>query len=95
MALDVGYVIAGIDLVVGLVILVLASITAKRLKGSTLYWTAALFLITGILFVVHAFVEVAGLGEGLYSVTALVATLLLAFTMVIIDITISMLGVKS
>jgi hypothetical protein len=95
MEFDVGYVIAGIDLVVGLVILYLASITAHRLKGSTLYWTAVLFLITGVLFVVHAAVELAGLGEGLYGVTALVATLMLAFTMVIIDITISMLGVKA
>lgn len=95
MTLDVGYVVAGIDLLVGIIIVILASTAAVRLKGSTLFWSSALLLGTGILFVAHAGVEVFGLGEELYVVTALVATLLLAFTMVIIDITTKMLIVKS
>jgi len=94
MNFDIGYIIAGVDLFVGIIILILLSITTQRLKGSTLFWTSLLFLITGIIYVVHALVEVGGYGEGLYAVTGLIATLLLAFTMVIIDITTRLLGVK-
>jgi hypothetical protein len=73
-------------------VVILAGISRSRLGGGVLSWTAALFLVCGVFYVVHAGVEVAGLGEELYAITALVATLLLAFCMVIIDITTKMLG---
>lgn len=95
MALEVGIIIAGIDLVIGITILILAGITAQRTRGSALYWASALLLVTGLVYVAHAAVEVSGLGEGLYGVTALIATILLAFTLVMIDITTQMLGVKA
>ena len=94
MNFDIGYIIGTVDLIVGIIILILLSITTQRLKGSTLFWTSVLFLITAIIYVVHALVELSGLGEGLYAVTGLIATLMLAFTMVIIDITTKLLGVK-
>ena len=90
--MDIGYLIAFIDLVVGVVILYLGGVAARRLRGSTFYWSSVLYLLTGAFFVVHAGVELAGLGEGLYAVTALVATLFLFFTMVIVDITVGLLG---
>lgn len=100
MELNVGTVIAGIDLVVGIVIVflyvkILGSLTRKQLKGSTMYWASTLLFLTAFIYVIHAGVEVAGLGEGLYAVTGLVATILLGFTLVVIDIITQMLGVHS
>ncbi len=95
MEFEIGYVIAGIDLVIGIAIFILAGISAKRLKGGTLYWSAAFFFLTGIIFVIRAAIEVLELGDLLYATSALLMTLLLAFTMVMIDITTRMLGVKS
>jgi hypothetical protein len=99
-AFDIGPIIIGINFIVGLVILALASIAAKRLAGSTLFWVSLLFLITGALFVTHASVEFFTIGgeegfEALYGITALVATIVLAFSLIIIDITTKMLGVRS
>ncbi|SNQ58983.1 hypothetical protein [Candidatus Methanoperedens nitratireducens] len=100
MELNAGTVIAGIDLVVGIVIVflyvkILGSLTRKQLKGSTMYWASTLLFLTAFIYVIHAGVEVAGLGEGLYAVTGLVATILLGFTLVVIDIITQMLGVHS
>ncbi|MCX9011644.1 MAG: hypothetical protein OIN66_11055 [Candidatus Methanoperedens sp.] len=95
MELEIGFVIAGIDLVIGLAIFILAGVSAKRLKGGTLYWSAAFFFLTGVIFVIRAAIEVLELGSLLYAISALLMTLLLAFTMVIIDITTKMLGVRS
>ena len=92
--MDIGYVIATIDLLVGIVVLYLASVSARRLKGSALYWSSVLFMLTGVFYVVHAGVEIFGFGEELYAVTALVATLFLFFTMIIVDITTSLLGAR-
>lgn len=91
--MDIGYIIAFVDLMVGVAVLYLGTVAARRLTGSTLFWSALLFLLTGVFFVVHAGVEVAGFGEELYALTALVATLFLLFTMVVIDITVGLLGV--
>lgn len=91
--MEIGYIIAIIDLLVGAVVLYFGTVAARRLRGSTLFWSALLFLLTGVFFVVHAGVEVAGFGEEMYAVTALVATLFLLFTMVVVDITIGLLGV--
>jgi hypothetical protein len=95
MAIEIGFVIAGIDLVIGIAIFLLAGISAKRLKGGTLYWSAAFFFLTGMLFVIRAGIEVFELGDLLYAISALIMTLLLAFTIVIIEITTKNLGVKS
>ncbi len=92
--MDVGLVIAAIDLVVGVVVAALTVITARRLRGGTLAWVAYALFTAGILFVTHAAVEVLGFGEELYAVTALVATLVLAFAVVIVSITLSVLGVR-
>jgi hypothetical protein len=95
MVFEIGYVIAGIDLVIGIAIFILAGISAKRLQGGTLYWSAAFFFLTGVIFVIRAAIEVLELGDLLYAASALLMTLLLAFTMVIVDITTKTLGVKS
>lgn len=58
MAIEIGFVIAGIDLVIGIAIFVLAGISAKRLKGGTLYWSSAFFFLTGVIFVIRAAIEV-------------------------------------
>ncbi|MEE9594198.1 MAG: hypothetical protein V3V92_02250 [Candidatus Hydrothermarchaeales archaeon] len=94
MEFDVEYLAHVFNLVAGVAIVILASITAKRLRGSTLYWASILFLATGLVFAAHTGVEIAGLDGGVYAVTALVVTLLLAFTLVIIDITTQTLGEK-
>jgi hypothetical protein len=93
--MEIGVIIAGIDLIIGISIMILAGISAKRLKGGTLYWSAAFFFLTGVIFVVRAAIEVLELGSLLYAITGLLMTVILAFTMVIIDITTKMLGVKS
>lgn len=92
MAIEIGYIIAGIDLLVGLFILGLMALVAKRLRGGVLFYLSACFVATGLLFVLHAGIEVAGLGEELYAVSALVATVVLFFTVVIADLTHRMLG---
>ena len=92
MELNVGYIVASIDLVIGVMVVVLSSISSRRLKGGTLAWLSKIFMVCGIFYVIHAGVEVLGLGEDLYAVSALVATLLLGFCMVILDITTKMLG---
>ncbi len=95
MEFDVEYLSHVFNLVVSITIVILAFITAKRLRGSTLYWASTSFLATGLVFAAHAGLEIAGLEEGgVYAVTALVITLLLAFTLVIIDITTQTLGEK-
>ncbi len=90
--MSVGYLIALIDLVVGVIVVYLGVVSARGLRGSTLFWSSVFYLATGAFFVIHAGVEVAGLGEELYAVTALVATIFLMSTMVIVDITIGLLG---
>jgi hypothetical protein len=89
MEFQISYVIAGIDLVIGIAILILASISAKRLKGGILFWSAEFFFLTGLIFVIRAAIEVLELGDELYAISALLITLLLAVTMVIIDITVN------
>lgn len=92
---DIGYIISGVNLIVGVFILIMTLVIAHRLKGSILQWCAWLFLVTGLLFATHAWIGVTGLSEDLYALTALIATILLGFTLVIIDITTKVLGVKS
>ncbi|MBI4312051.1 MAG: hypothetical protein HY681_09750 [Chloroflexi bacterium] len=92
--MDVGLVIAAIDLVVGVVVAALTLVAARRLRGGTLAWVAYALFAAGLLFVAHAAVEVLGFGEELYAETALVATLVLAFAVVIVNITLSVLGVR-
>jgi len=90
--MEIGLIIAIIDLAVGLFILILLGLVAKKLKGSMLFFLAFCFFLTAILYVAHAMIEVAGLGEGLYAVSALVATVVLFFTVLIADMTNRMLG---
>lgn len=97
---DVGIITTWIVLVVGIVIVILylkilGGLTTKQLKGSTFYWASTMLFLTALTFVLHAGVEVAGMGEEFYAVTGLIATLFLGFTLVILDIITQMLGVKS
>lgn len=91
----VGYVIAGIDLFVCICILIMTLVIAHRLKGSVLQWSIWFFLITGMLYAAHAWIEITHLSEELYGLTALIAILMLGFTLIIIDITTRILGVKT
>jgi len=90
--IDISLIVAGINLVVGIVIVFLATSAAKKLRGKTLYWAAILFMFTGITYAIHAAVEVLGFGEGLYAMTALVAAIFLSNTLLIIDVTSSRPG---
>lgn len=85
------------NLLLGLVVLLLTYLAMDRFRKGTLVgarqmrsrifiWVSFLFVLTALLFVTHAFVEVVGLGEGLYAVTGLVTMLLLGFTVVLFDI---------
>lgn len=93
--MEVGHVVAIIDLIVGVVVIVLGFMAYQGLKGGVLAWAPLFLTITGIVYVVHAGVEVFGYGEALYAVTGMVATLVLAFTLIIFGITLKLLGVKS
>ena len=92
----VGTIVAIINLIIGIIIVLLSISVLKKTKGSVIYWVALLYMFTAIMFVVHALVEVVfGYNDfALYAVTALIATIMLAFTMIIIDISTRMLGVK-
>jgi len=92
----VGTIVAVTNLLIGVVIVLLSISVLKKTKGSVIYWAALLYMFTAIMFVVHALVEVVfGYSDmSLYAVTALIATIMLAFTMIIIDISTRMLGVK-
>lgn len=93
--MEVGYIIAGVDLVIGIIVVILSIISTSRLKGGILAWVSRAFMILALLFVTHAGVEIFGFGEELYAISALVATLMLAFCMVIIDIATQGAGAKS
>ena len=93
--MDIGYLIAGLDLVIGIVVVILSIISTVRLKGGLLAWVSKAFMILALLFVTHAGIEIFGFGKELYAISALVATLVLAFCMVIIDIATEQLGVKN
>ncbi len=94
MKFDIGFVIVVINLVIGIVIAILSIKSARFLQGGILSWVARAFLVTGILYAVHAGIEVLGLGEELYAVSALVATLLFGFSLIIIGIVAKLLGTK-
>ncbi len=93
--MEVGEVVAIVDLIVGVMVIILGTMAYQNLKGGVLAWAPLFLTVTGIVYVVHAGTEVLGYGEGLYAVTGLVATLVLAFTMIIFGITLKLLGVKS
>lgn len=92
--MDVGYVIAALDFAVAILVVALMTVSARRLRGGTLAWVSYAVLVAGVLYAVHAGVEILGLGEDLYAVTALVATLVLSFAVVIVNITLTILGVR-
>lgn len=54
MDIEIGFIIAAIDLIIGIAIFIMAGISAKRLKGGILYWSAAFFFMTGVIFVIRA-----------------------------------------
>ncbi len=92
MELDVGPIIAGIDLGVGIFVVILSAISLRRLQGGVLAWVAGALLATAVLYVGHAGVETFGFGEELYAETALIATLLLGFSLAVVDLTLRKLG---
>ncbi|MFQ5900838.1 MAG: hypothetical protein ACE5IH_04710 [Thermodesulfobacteriota bacterium] len=93
--MDIGHVVAFIDLVVGIFVLGFGISAFNRLRGGTLSWAALFLSISGFSYVVHAASEVFGFGQELYSVTALLVILILGFTLIIFDMTLKLLGVKS
>lgn len=72
----------------------LATVSATRLRGSTMFWAAAVFVFTGLTYAAHAFAGVLGLGNGINAVSAYVAAILLFFLVVVLDISTRLLGVK-
>ena len=86
MALDLGNIIGSINLLAALLILFFGIKAVKKFKKAEMVWATYLLLISGILFVVHAAIEIGGLGEGLYAVSGLVLTLIMGFTIVLFDI---------
>lgn len=93
--MDVGHIVAVVDLIVGICVLGFGISAYIRLRGGTLAWVALMLSITGIFYASHAGVEVFGFGEELYAVTAMLAILVWGFTLIICDVTIRLLGVKS
>lgn len=89
-----GYIIAVIDLVVGLLVAGMGIYAYGKLRGGVLSWSVLFLAVTGILYVVHAAVEVFEFGEVLYAVTALIATIALGLTLVICDKTLKLLEGK-
>lgn len=65
---------------------------ALALRGGSLFWVAALFCATGAMYLCHSAVEVFELSDDYKAVAALIATITVAFSLVIIDITNKMLG---
>ena len=90
---DTGTVVASVDLLVGIAIVVMGGIAMNRLRGGTLFWVAGLLFVTGIMYVGHAGIEVFGVGDAFYAESATIVTMLLAFTMIVIHITIDVQGV--
>lgn len=92
--MDLSYIVTIVALLVGCAIVGFGAMAYKRLRGGVLSWAALFITLTGIVYVLHVSVEVFGLGFELYAVTSLIVTIFLAFTFVILDITLDLLGVK-
>jgi hypothetical protein len=86
--------LSAINVLIGLGIVFGANLTAKRLRGSTMFWVAAVFLFTGLTVVAHGLAEILNLGAGTSAVSSYVATILLFFAVVIVDLSTKVLGVK-
>jgi hypothetical protein len=80
-------------LLLGVAVL-LALLTASRLRGSTMFWAAAVFVFTGLTAVAHAGAEVVGFGAATSAVSSYVAAILLFFAVVVLDISTRLFGVK-
>ena len=72
----------------------LACLSASRLRGSTMFWAAAVFVFTGLTYAAHALAATVGLGSGINAMSAYVAAILLFFLIVVLDISTRILGVK-
>ena len=93
--MEVGHVVAIVDLIVGVLVVIFGSMAYRNMKGGVLAWAPLFLTVTGVVYVIHAATEVFMHNEGLYAVTGLVATLALGFTVIIFGITLKLLGVRS
>ena len=73
-----------IGLILGLIIVFMNILSAIKLKGSKLFFIAIIFIFGAINMVIHSFVELYNYSEELYAFTALIVSILLAITMLII-----------
>ena len=79
------YVIALINLVVGVIIFSLLVYSIRRLKKVKHMFNISLtFLVVAILFVIHAAFEVLGFRAIYYALTALISTVLLGYVVIVL-----------
>jgi uncharacterized membrane protein YtjA (UPF0391 family) len=83
-----------LNLILALGVVGLATLTATRLRGSTMFWAAAVLVFTGLTYAAHAVVVTAGLGGGIAGVSSYVAAILFFFLVVVLDISTRLLGVR-
>lgn len=55
-----------------------------RSRGGILVWVIIMLFLTSLMFVTHAAVEVLGLGDDLYAVSGLVASIFMYFLVIVV-----------
>lgn len=87
MEIELENIIIFVNILTCLFIIIYSTIAAKRLKGGPLFWTPFMFIFFGILYALHAIVEVFDLGIDFYALTSLLATVSIIIIVLIINIT--------
>jgi len=87
-------VVSVLNLIVAMGAVGVAALTASRLRGSTMFWAAAVLVFTGLTYAAHAAAVVAGMGAAMNAMSAYVAAILFFFLVVVLDISTRLLGVK-
>lgn len=89
--LDIGLIVAWVDFIVAILIVFLTIITIKNLKVGKLLSIIGFFVAaTGIIYAAHVAIDVFGLGEELYAMTAFFSSMMLGVVILVVYLTISL-----
>ncbi|MEK6984259.1 MAG: hypothetical protein AABX33_06820 [Nanoarchaeota archaeon] len=85
--MPVHIIVAWINFIIGIIIvsLILASILRLR-EIKHMFYISISFALVAVIFIIHGAIEVWGIGDIYYALTALIATLLLGYTVVLLRI---------
>jgi hypothetical protein len=86
--------VVGINVLSFSITSILGFLTYLAMRGGTLGWSAAMFFLVGVLCLSHSAAEIFELADEIKGMSALGASFATAFSVIILEITSNMMGVK-